>query len=162
MPEAITKYAINSTLGTEQFRPLDQIIIGQKRFVVDETVLCASKAFTPAKAPTSTAKNGLKFIPELDGSVKIDTSITASGISSQFDFSVSIKIFQNGLLYSKIEKSFTGGGTRLISIPINIDKHSVYEFSVSSTSSSHLETQILIKGSVQDANYFSYVEVEVI
>ena len=162
MPEAITKYAINSTLGTEQFRPLDRIIIGQKRFVVDEAVLCASKAFAPAKALTSTDKNGLKFIPELDGSVKIDTSIKTSGLGSQSVYSVSIKIFQNGLLYSEIEKSFTGDAERLISIPINIDKHSVYEFSVSSNSSSHLETQILIKGSVQDANYFSYVEVEVI
>lgn len=162
MPEAITKYAINSTLGTEQFRPLDQIIIGQKRFIVDETVLCVSKAFTPAKGLTSTAKKGLKFIPELDGSVKIDTSIKASGVSSNYVFSVSIKIFQNGLLYSEIKKTFEGEGGRLISIPLNIDKHSVYEFSVSSNVGSNLEAQILIKGSVQDANYFSYVEVEVI
>lgn len=36
MPEAITKYAINSTLGTENFQPLDQLIISQTRIVASE------------------------------------------------------------------------------------------------------------------------------
>ena len=30
MPEAITKYAINSTLGTEDFESIDQMILGSK------------------------------------------------------------------------------------------------------------------------------------
>jgi hypothetical protein len=39
MPEAITKYAINSTLGTDDFEPLDKIIKGQKTIVASEKPL---------------------------------------------------------------------------------------------------------------------------
>ena len=39
MPEAITQYAINSTLGTDEFKPLDQIVKGQKTIIASERPL---------------------------------------------------------------------------------------------------------------------------
>jgi hypothetical protein len=38
MPEAIAKYALNSTIGTSDFKPLDQIIEGQKSLVVSDNI----------------------------------------------------------------------------------------------------------------------------
>ena len=38
MPEAITKYAINSTLGTEDFKPLDEIITGGKSLITSDNL----------------------------------------------------------------------------------------------------------------------------
>lgn len=39
MPEAITKYAINSTLGTEDFEPLDVMMMSQKTMVASDNLL---------------------------------------------------------------------------------------------------------------------------
>ena len=38
MPEAITKYAINSTLGTEDFKPLDKIITDGKSLISSDNL----------------------------------------------------------------------------------------------------------------------------
>lgn len=38
MPEAIAKYALNSTIGTDEFKPLDKIIAGQKALVVSDNI----------------------------------------------------------------------------------------------------------------------------
>lgn len=37
MPEAIAKYALNSTIGTDDFEPLDKIIKGQKTIIASNT-----------------------------------------------------------------------------------------------------------------------------
>lgn len=60
MPEAITKYAINSTLGTEDFQSLDQIIKGQRTLVASD-----------ATYGVIDVELSNKFYSNVDGSIKI-------------------------------------------------------------------------------------------
>ena len=81
MPEAITKYAINSTLGTSDFKPLDQIIIGQKVFVASNEPI--------ARAYTENDKKYYYFIPSINGVARVkfkainDNGMYATKISIQ-------------------------------------------------------------------------------
>ena len=66
MPEAITKYAINSTLGTDDFKPLDKIITGEKVFGTSDVAIAPAYSdgkyfyFTPKINGVVRAKIGLK------------------------------------------------------------------------------------------------------
>ena len=60
MPEAVTKYAINSTLGTDDFLPLDQIIVNQVKiapsdnvkFIIREYSVMSRETYRTYKSPT--------------------------------------------------------------------------------------------------------------
>ena len=56
MPEAITKYAINSSLGTENFKPLDVQIAEQVRLVPSDEIYQSFERFT-ATIPPKTYDN---------------------------------------------------------------------------------------------------------
>lgn len=71
MPEAITKYAINSTLGTEDFQPLDQIIKGQRTLVASD-----------ATYGVIDVELSNKFYSNVDGSVRIIIKGRAYGNST--------------------------------------------------------------------------------
>lgn len=56
MPEAITKYAINSTLGTSDFKPLDVQIAEQVRLIPSDEIYQSFEQFT-APIPPETYDN---------------------------------------------------------------------------------------------------------
>ena len=51
MPEAITKYAINSSLGTENFKPLDVQIAEQVRLIPSDEIYQSFERFTAIILP---------------------------------------------------------------------------------------------------------------
>lgn len=55
MPEAITKYAVNSSLGTPDFKPLDQIIESKTKIKTQHITISIPVASYPSNYASSTA-----------------------------------------------------------------------------------------------------------
>lgn len=71
MPEAITKYAINSSLGTKDFIPLDKLMreldAHNKMFVQGDTVLFSHTLHNEKNADTY----DINFVPEIRGKIRL-------------------------------------------------------------------------------------------
>lgn len=107
MPEAITKYAINSTLGTDEFQPLDKIIKGQRHFASsDVTIAILGDAGSFGFLPKS-------FTPKTSGVVKLIGDISGSVGE--------MRIFEDGNLYKTIASA-------QMPYEISIKKNAVYTF----------------------------------
>ena len=72
MPEAITKYAINSSLGTKDFIPLDKLMreldAHNKMFVEGDTVLFSHILNIDDKKPGT---YDINFVPEIRGKIRL-------------------------------------------------------------------------------------------
>ena len=75
MPEAITKYAINSTLGTNKFKPLDQLLLDNLGLIENVDKLYASKTFTSSVSGGEAYEDVLQ---KLDNEFAIDCYGTAT------------------------------------------------------------------------------------
>ena len=103
MPESITKFAINSTLGTPDFKPLDQIIIGQKVFVASNEPI--SRAYT---------KNDNKyyyFIPYLNGVVRVKFKGINEG---KYGGEISIQVWDDNGIVAESEYIVVGSNSTII------------------------------------------------
>lgn len=73
MPEAITKYAINSSLGTKDFIPLDKLMreldAHNKMFVKGDTVLFSHTLHIDNKKNPGTYD--INFVPEIRGKIRL-------------------------------------------------------------------------------------------
>ena len=73
MPEAITKYAINSSLGTKDFIPLDKLMreldAHNKMFVKGDTVLFSHTLHINIKKNPATYD--INFVPEIRGKIRL-------------------------------------------------------------------------------------------
>lgn len=114
MPESITKYAINSTLGTGEFQPLDKIIKGQRYFAAsDTTIAILGSAGTVTYLPKS-------FIPKTNGVVKLTADFEYGTLGGD-----GLDIFEDGNLYATTKKD----------TEISVKKNSVYTFKTKSGTS---------------------------
>ena len=102
MPEAITKYAINSTLGTNNFEPLDKMIIGQKQLLASDNVYQIVKSDTVSVTNPATLNIDL-FKLKINGSFKI----SIFGGASYNDGTV--RILKNGVDITSISVGQTDG-----------------------------------------------------
>lgn len=104
MPEAITKYAINSTLGTSDFKPLDQIIIGQKVFVASNEPI--------ARAYTENDEKYYYFIPSINGVARV--KFKGINDNNNYGGSISIQVRDdNGIV---AESEYIGIGPNSVEI----------------------------------------------
>lgn len=73
MPEAITKYAINSSLGTKDFIPLDKLMreldAHNKMFVEGDTVLFSHTLHIEQSKKADTYD--INFVPEIRGKIRL-------------------------------------------------------------------------------------------
>lgn len=73
MPEGITKYAINSSLGTENFKPLDKLMreldAHNKMFVEGDTVLFSHTLHIDQSKKADTYD--INFVPEIRGKIRL-------------------------------------------------------------------------------------------
>ena len=73
MPEAITKYAINSSLGTKDFIPLDKLMreldAHNKMFVQGDTVLFSHTLHIEQSKKADTYD--INFVPEIRGKIRL-------------------------------------------------------------------------------------------
>ena len=102
MPEAITKYAINSTLGTNNFEPLDKMIIGQKQLLASDNVYQIVKSDTVSVTNPETLNIDL-FKLKMNGSFKISVYAGASSNNG------TVRILKNGVDITSISVGQTDG-----------------------------------------------------
>ena len=69
MPEAITKYAVNSTLGTPAFRPIDEIILGTKQLFPGGTSYPLKSLYTDQISSGEVLVNRCKMY--LNGTIRL-------------------------------------------------------------------------------------------
>ena len=153
MPEAITKYALNSTLGTDEFQPLDKMIVGQKMFVAGDTPIYAD--MRSLKNVTNYYRTFLSFTPELDGTLKISLFLQSFGDSSAVgDFRI-----REGSKIVYVESVKDSNNVETI---INISAKKTYKFECKAyIGASVLITNFKISGSIVDRNWFKIESYEI-
>ena len=102
MPEAITKFAINSTLGTNNFEPLDKMILGQKQLLASDNVYQIVKSDTVSVTNPETLNIDL-FKLKINGSFKISVYAGASYNDG------TVRILKNGVDITSISVGQTDG-----------------------------------------------------
>ena len=119
MPEAITKYAINSTLGTEEFRPLDKIIIGQKALVGSDTTLkVLSNGVSLSDEQTITLG---EIIPKMNGVLRLKAT---ANIDNYYSGAITIYINENAIL------TFSSQNVETKFADFNVQKGETYTFKI--------------------------------
>ena len=128
MPEAITKYAINSSLGRKDFVPLDVLIKGYRHLIPSDEIL-----FSPAiKQRTFFARDIGKRIQvsniefKISGNVNLKIITTTNGGESGYNPKQKTEIEKNGqIIYSSGEVKANFESQKIIDVDIN-DIISVY------------------------------------
>ena len=154
MPEAITKYAVNSTLGTDKFQPLDQMIVGQKMFVASGTPI-AIKSICRVTSPTPVTI--AKFIPQLDGTIQFSCTLEADAYSSPRAY---LSIQEDG---TKIFSSVSTGSITNVETILNIQKNKTYSFLLYTDSTATMATldNFKLSGDIVDNNWFTFENYEI-
>lgn len=106
MPEAITKYAINSSLGKKDFVPLDVLIKGYRHLISSDEIL-----FSPAIKQQSLSHNdvgkriqisNIEF--KISGNINLKIKTSTNGWQSGFEPKQQMEIEKNGqIIYSSGE-----------------------------------------------------------
>ena len=148
MPEAITKYAINSTLGTSDFKPLDKIIDeiykNGKRFVVKDDspkiIQRDLKGLTMEKIET------IYFYPELSGHIKVFWSCSNYGKMLTMSFYENDELVDGGSTSSQASMEFA------------ISKGKTYRINMSprNSESQPVSGSVIIYASIEQLGFFSY------
>lgn len=115
------KHALNSTLGTEEFQPLDQIIKGQKILIANDNVIAViSNSLVNGNAIYPTI-----FTPKINGVIRILVKgfSTDRNNSSQY-----IMIFENGIRKYNYLLPNQSSGVSEGSIDIPVIAGSAYSF----------------------------------
>lgn len=100
------KHALNSTLGTSEFKPLDKLIRfeGKKLAVSDSTFLSLPNAsFTESTAFT---RDICTLTPSVGGSVRLSSNMTLVSYSSTDTLYGKILVYVNGSLKYTFQQSF--------------------------------------------------------
>lgn len=117
------KHALNSTLGTEDFIPLDKLIKGQRTLAAsDTTIAVLVNTNTPSTGKISFTKS---FVPKAKGVVRIKVD----GYGTRTDEGY-VSVAENGKQLASLY--FPGGTRETISIDISVSKNSIYTFSQNS------------------------------
>lgn len=123
MPEAIAKYALNSTIGTDEFEPLDKIIKGQKSIIASERPL-AMLLVESAKS----YKNGdiiATFTANTNGTAKLYAERAYSNYKT-----ASICATINGINYGRISLS-TNTYEDVFGDPFSVKKGDIVNITIS-------------------------------
>lgn len=156
------KRALNSTLGTSGFKPLDKIItdliIGQKRLVASDNVLAVIVSGSSGIGVGDTEVVGT-FTPKVSGSIRLFA--TAKGNTSSSS--------SNGRIYLR-----NSSGTNIVNIDITASSYADYAVDTNITAnetysivyyrgsnSNNEASSIQVRGSVIDAYTFDYTVEEV-
>lgn len=74
------KHALNSTLGTSEFKPLDKIIEGQRTLAASDSVI--KVLLSTSQNISSSQLTVGSFTPQVDGSVRISGKFTLKSLGS--------------------------------------------------------------------------------
>lgn len=133
------KHALNSTLGTSDFKPLDQLIIGERAFVASDTAY--SVMLDGAQSTTATIGS---FTPKLDGYVRVIAKVQTTALSGTTS---SIQV-GNKYMY------FAGGNGEVVkSIDIRVTANASYVVSWTTAGSGtgrHQLNNVIIGAQIAD------------
>lgn len=169
MPEAIVKYAVNSSLGTSEFLPLDVILKNQESFVQSDDVLLTFNPSKPEQTQTNATNifNLGKFKPLIGGTVTLIGSVSgyASGYKTP-SVSITINVYVDDVLSQsiKIFDQNTQSYERKIQQGIVLQAKKQYMFEIvakaQGTSIKHNTTisGFSMLGTVKRTNIYNYIE----
>lgn len=129
MPEAITKYAINSSLGRTDFVPLDVLIKGYRHLIPSDEILFSpaikQKSFSQNDVGKRTQISNIEF--KISGNVRLKIFTSTQGSHTGHDPKQKVEIEKNGqIIYSSGEVNAQAFNFQeIINIDIN-DIISVY------------------------------------
>lgn len=140
------KYALNSTLGTDDFKPLDQIIIGQKRFSASDATIKVITQNEIRLSKESTQILGY-FTPKLDGTIRLNATMDKS--SDIYGTSITI-----GLYGSSGGGFLSHNSTTNVSksIDLEVSKGIRYEIRIRTSSDPGTFSNISLSAVVTDTN----------
>ena len=165
MPEAIIQYAVNSTLGTENFKALDKLLIdfieGNKAFVGSDATI---GTFPSANFSAGASGGGRKtigfFTPKYNGALRLYATISKS--RNQYGGTAGVSIYE----YTDSGNVHKGGVSTSSTTPetkssdFSITKGNKYYVSFSAGSDGGSASNIRLCGTLQDIN--NAIEFEVI
>lgn len=165
------KYALNSTLGTNEFKPLNEyikdLIIGQKRLTASDAVLAVilNKEIIPNVSETTRITLGT-FTPTVSGNIRVFVSAYHDHSSSSSASYVQILSSEDIVIGEiAIPKAFSDEPNKNYkdyTLDINVKKDDEYLIRYYKNRGATGIKSVQIKGSVVDAttyNYISYEEV---
>lgn len=118
------KHAINSTLGTADFKPLDKIIEGQRTLAASDSVI--QVVMSSIKKITSDNTVLGSFVPQTEGSVRIITQCSTSNTGAD-SATLIVKRADNGVEVGKITTYFDSSNNYDVRLDIAIKKGVQYE-----------------------------------
>ena len=130
------KRAVNSTLGTANFQPLDEIIKSQRTYGASDTPLAVLGADMGFQLSTSTVQvPKIKFVPKITGSIRIKTTMKFAIQPGRRGIAY-IYVYKNGNAFATISYDVAGSSDGMVNITesrdsdIPIEKGSEYTFYV--------------------------------
>lgn len=146
MSWAKIKKAINSTLGTKDFKPLDKLILGEKRFVAQSDIVLHS--FISGETKLTDYFISDKFVSKLNGTLLLKIGGSGGGSTSY-----TYRIYENGV---EIYKSgYVDMNNKLKTHYLNVVAGNKYHIHVTENySGTTYLTTLQLCGMVMDTNYF--------
>ena len=147
------KHAINSTLGTADFKPLDKIIEGQRTLAASDSII---KVISSTSKNIDTASRSFgTFMPKVDGSVRVILNYNSEKETSE---TCELDIEEEGtLIASKKNKTYNSGTDFIFFVDVNVKKNNVYTIKIFASRSMTAKA-IEIGASIVDTNL---IETEV-
>ena len=126
MSWAEVKHAINSTVGTSEFKPLDEIVRGNWNLIESENVYIAEK-------PSYSQSSG---IYSLSNSFKMHTNGTVRlRLKAEFSAGYTFQIYKNGTLVDSLAKA--GANNEIVFIvTVSVKTNDIFTFKLVRTSGS--------------------------
>lgn len=138
------KHAVNSSLGTSDFKPLNEIILQTKDLAASDTVY---KVIYPSGASNITSAN---IQANRNGSIRILLYVTANSTSQQRPNTYNIKVFDGSTKivdYSQVIAPLSPA--QIVSVDFPIAKGHSYEFVIGETGTGVSVTDGLAIGAVE-------------
>ena len=129
------KYALNSTLGTTNFKPLDKIFTDtdqrNKRFVIDESEELLSQRL-------DTTNNNMYFYPEISGRILVKVAAGSTGY---------VVVYENDTKLTSLKASSLEDKTYELSVL----RGNTYRFNIVEHSAT-----VSLFGAIHTTGYFEY------
>ena len=129
-----TKYAINSTLGTDDFKPLNKIIEGNWNLIASDNVYASEKAMYSGSSGVYTLSNSFKV--RSSGTVRFAVNATFSA-NTEYTFNVK----RNGQIVASYSRTGTGNEV-LMPAEASVNRGDVFTFELRRSSGSGTVTNI--------------------
>lgn len=157
------KYALNSTLGTDKFKPLDEIILGTKSLLASDNLysLINRSYSTQASQTEATLDIPLTILFNWSGSANIMLSGALTSGGNVFTGTITVTIYKNNEIYKTVKISKDDANANL-KTPLTFNINDVFSFKLDkpATSGNSTKASLAINGIYADISDGSAITVE--